>query len=137
MRQTEPPRTWLFVVHVLLHLSSLKAGEKSWWCVDRRSKPGEKAFIYQPLRGVRLLVEILDFSARPEGFCNGFAMATANIKVLKIFDPPVKAKQLKSSKIIGSEGFIGKNFQGKAFLVRSEQAVKAIISMGTSKRRKE
>ena len=135
MKQSEPLNTWLFVAHVLLHLSSLKVGEKSWWCVDRRCKAGEKAIIYQPHKGVRLLVEILDFSARPEGFCTGYAMNTANVKLLQIFDPPVTAKQLKSSKYVNGEGFIGKNFQGKAFLIRSPQAFKAIISMEQTKKK--
>lgn len=120
--------TWLFVAHTLLHLDELKAGEKSWWCVDRRCNPGDKAFIYQPLKGIILHFEILEFLKQPEPFCNSFQMGTAEIRVLDVFAPPVSSKDLKVS-AARNEGFIRRNFQGKAFAFTSEQSPAAILTL--------
>jgi hypothetical protein len=75
------------------------------------------------------MFEILALTA-PEAFCSGYAMATARIKVLRVFDPPISAKQLKSSSAVRMEGFVRKNFQGKSFILHSEKAPKAILALG-------
>jgi hypothetical protein len=128
MQPTETLNNWVFVTHTPLHLVRLKAGNESWWCVDRRCKAGEQAFIYKPLTGIILHLKILELSKTPELFCDTYQMATAKIKVLNVFDPPITSKQLKSSKIVRSEQFVRRNFQGKSFLLLSPPT--AIIALG-------
>lgn len=88
MKPAETMRTWLFVARNTLHLDTLKNGEESWWCVARNCKPGERAFLYQPLTGIILQLEVLEFLKEAEMFCNSYQMATARIKVLNVSNPP-------------------------------------------------
>ena|ERR1017187_8317597 len=125
--------TWLFVTHTTLHLERLKKGDESWWCVDRGCKLGERAFIYKALNGIFLYFEILELPKTPEMFCNSYQMATARIKVLNVFDPPISSKQLKASEVIRAEGFVRRNFQGKSFALqpKTPRAIIAIVENET------
>src|ERR1017187_17828 len=93
MKPPEPQPTWVFIAHTVLHLADLKAGEESWWYVDRSCKPGEKAFIYRPLKGIILYLEILELLKPGDTFCNSYQMGTAQIKLLNVFDPPISSKR--------------------------------------------
>src|ERR1017187_6683701 len=131
MLPTEAVKTWLFVTRTTLHLERLKSGEESWWCVDRRCKPGERAFIYKALNGIFLHLEILELLKQPELFCNSYKMATARIKVLNVFDPPVSPKHLKASAVLSAEGFVRGNFQGKSFVLFNKTP-RAIIALANN-----
>lgn len=128
MKPPEPQPTWVFIAHTVLHLADLKAGEESWWCVDRSCKPGEKAFIYRPLKGIILYLEILELLKPGDTFCNSYQMGTAQIKLLNVFDPPISSKELKAS-AARNEGFIRRNFQGKAFVLNSEKTPAVILAL--------
>jgi hypothetical protein len=128
MTQVEDSKTWLFVADNLQHLRSVKPRSRSWWCVDRRCAPKDRCFLYKRLTGIVLLFEITRIiEAQP--FCNGFAMATASITIVEVFEPPIPVKALRTSQEIRQEGFFRRNFQGKSFLVHSEKTTKAILSL--------
>jgi hypothetical protein len=121
--------TWLFVVNAVLHLSDITVGSETWWCVDRRCKTGDNAFIYKPLKGVILRLQVLGVSMKSEMFCESFHMATARVKLLDVFDPPVTARDLKSSPRIRVENFVRGNFQGTSFAVVSDEVPNEIVSI--------
>jgi hypothetical protein len=56
-------------------------------------------------------------------------MATAKIKVLNVFDPPISSKMLKSSPVVRNESFVRRNFQGKSFTLFSDETEKAILDL--------
>jgi hypothetical protein len=122
------PRAWLLVAQNLLHLRDAKPGSTTWWCVPRLSTPGDKCVLYKPLVGILLQFEILPSKPVEQAFCNGFAMATANVKIHTIFEPPITAKQLKSFPAIRQQNFIRRNFQGKAFQIEGD-GVMAILRL--------
>jgi len=134
VQQIETLNTWLFVAHNTLHLEYLNSGEESWWCVDRQCKPGEIAFVYRPLYGIARRLEILELSKKTEMFCNAYGMATARIKVLNLFSPPITPKMLKTVRELKDEAFVRRNFQGKSFLLRSRAAGEAILKIATPAR---
>lgn len=120
-------RTRLLVAHEILHLGRAKVRSTAWWCVSRDAVPGDKFFLYKPLTGIVLFLEVLG-PAQQQGFCDAYAMGTAKVRVLKVFDPPVTAKTLKRSMETKSQGFVRRNFQGKSFYV-DDRATKAILSL--------
>jgi hypothetical protein len=133
MPPSEPLQSWLFVAHNTLHLEFLKNGAETWWCVDRRCNPNERAFIYKPLIGITLQFEILEILKKPELFCNAFQMATARIKLLNVFDPPITSKEIKL--YIGrKEVFIRRNFQGKSFVLQSPNTPTALLALAQKKK---
>src|SRR5260370_28785015 len=111
------PKAWLLVAHDILHLRDAKSGSTTWWCVPRLSAPCDKCLLYKPLRGILLQFEILPSAPVIQAFCNAFAMATANVKIQKVFEPPITAKQLKALPAVKQQGFVKRNFQGKAFQI--------------------
>src|SRR5262245_22078871 len=118
---------WILVVRDDLGvLSVLEANQEHWWCVDRQSNPGDRAFIYRPLRGLYCMVEILSL-AESRSFCNGYAMATGQIRMLKQFGTYLSAKRLKTAAVIRAEKFIRQNFQGTAFLISNPETPKTIL----------
>ncbi len=119
---------WFFVAHNVLHLSGVEEGQETWWCVDRNAAPGDRAFIYRPLKGIAYYLEVIEH-IKPDTFCSSYGMGTARVKVLKVFDPPISAKQMKSSSVVKEEGFARRNFQGKSFTVHSKQTPKAILAL--------
>lgn len=128
MTAAAPPTAWLFVVHAPLHLADLKLGEESWWCVDRRCRPGEIALVYRPLRGVICLFRIVKFTTA-QSFCNSYAMGTTGIEMLQVFEPPISAKQLRSASGVRGEALLRKNFQGKSFPLSSLNVVQAVTAL--------
>lgn len=120
---------WFLVARETLHLRGACAGAVSWWCVTRGATPGDRCFLYKSLTGVVLYFEVVRIT-KPEGLCDAFAMATAEIKVLRAFEPPITAKDLKSSPSVGKQGFIRRNFQGKAFTL-DKQTSEAILEIST------
>jgi len=62
-------------------------------------------------------------------------MATANVKIQKVFEPPITAKQLKAFPAIRRQEFVRRNFQGKAFPIQGD-GVKAILRLSNQKTRK-
>ncbi|HZT29456.1 MAG TPA: hypothetical protein VFA33_06215 [Bryobacteraceae bacterium] len=125
---------WFFVAHHVLHLTEVEEGRETWWCVDRNTAPGDRAFIYRPLKGVCWYFEILEH-IKPDAFCSSFGMGTARVKILRVFDPPISAKQMKSSSVVKDEGFVRRNFQGKAFVVHSKETPKAMLSLARKNER--
>lgn len=119
---------WLLVAHNLLHLEDAQPDAVTWWCVSRGAGPGNRCFLYKPLTGIVLYFEILRL-APPQNFCSGFAMATAAVKILRIFDPPITARDLKTSSGAKRMGFIARNFQGKAFRIdgKDEKTILKLI----------
>ena len=69
-------------------------------------------------------------------FCNSHQMATALVRVLDSFDPPVTAKHLKLSRA-RSEKFVRGNFQGTSFPVVSKDVPNDIISIAKRLRSEE
>ena len=94
---------------------------------------GDRCFVYKPLTGIVLYFEVLRLT-EPLGFCTGFEMATAQVKILKIFEPPITAKALKRSPEIRQEKFVTKNFQGKAFAIQENAARSILVLSGTPSR---
>ncbi len=92
---------------------------------------GDCAFVYRPLKGISWLIKIeqLFDPSQSQPFCNSFAMATARVRILEVFDPPISAKVLKSNPVSRAEPFVGRNFQLKAFRIRSPQTTEAILSL--------
>jgi len=129
MTAIDTKQTWLFVAHTVFHLHRLSVGVESWRCGDRNCKAGERAFIYKPLHGIFLHFEILELLKKAELFCDNFQMATAKIKVLNVFDPPISSKMLKSSPVVRNESFVRRNFQGKSFTLFSDETEKAILDL--------
>lgn len=125
-KDSHAPRDWLFVVHNPQHLLDLKKGDQTWWCVDRRCKTGDRAFIYRPLKGIALLLKIVGETA-PNPFCNSFSMNTAAVAIVKVFDPPIPARALRSK--LRDQNFVRRNFQGTAFEIHSPAVTKAILSL--------
>lgn len=118
---------WILIAHETLHMPDIKQGEESWWCVDRKSKIGEKSFLYKPLKGITHYFEILEI-INSKDICLCYAMNSARIKILKQFEPPITAKMLKRIKEAREEEFIRKNFQGKSFIITNPLVVKKIIN---------
>lgn len=112
---------WVLVARNILHLQNAKSGKVYWWCVTRGVTPGNKCLLYKPLSGVVLYFEVLGLT-QPQEFCKDFSMATAAIKILQVFDPPISVKDLKSSPRVGQKGFVKKNLQGKAFAIGKDTA---------------
>lgn len=118
-----PPKkctAWLLVAHNVLHLNDAKAGSDTWWCVTRDAAVGDKCFLYKPLTGIILYFEVLRM-IQPQGFCSSYAMATAQVRILKVFKPPLTAKALRSSSKIRKQGFVhlfDENFKGKLFILK-------------------
>jgi hypothetical protein len=79
------------------------------------------------LTGIILFLEALG-PAQQQGFCDAYGMATAKVRVLKVFDPPITAKTLKRTVEIKNQRFVRHNFQGKSFDV-DDGAAKAILSL--------
>src|SRR5271155_1916466 len=99
---------WLLVARNILHLDGVRPGSVTWWCVTRGAAPGNRCFLYKPLTGIVLYFEILRLT-EAQGFCSGFAMATAAVKILQVFEPPITAKDLKTSARVRQMGFITRN----------------------------
>jgi hypothetical protein len=128
---------WLFVAHDIMHLESVKSGESTWWCVSRLAVTGDQCFVYKPLWGVLLHFQVLRPAKNVQMFCSGFAMATAEVKVLEVFEPPITAKDLKTSPTVRQEGFMRRNFQGGSFRVGEPAAMDILkLSKPTAKRSK-
>lgn len=136
MRTREDGRSWLLVAWNILHLNELAKAQMSWWCVDRRCKVGDKCFVYKPSKGIVLLFEIKKVN-ETQAFCRSFGMATAEMRILKVFDPPITAKEMKQSDEISlrEANFIKRSFQGKAFSLADMKVVRAILKLGASKRK--
>jgi hypothetical protein len=83
--------------------------------------PGDKCFVYKLQTGIVLYFEIVRVMER-RSFCDGFSMATAEVKILKVFRPPITPTNLKSSPQTREEGFARCNFQGKAFALQARVA---------------
>lgn len=128
MGTMQPLRTWLLVAQSTMHLDILRDGEDSWWCVDRKCKPGERAFIYRTAIGIILQLEILEILHRPEAACTSYGMMPARVKILNVFQPPITSKDLKSS-VVRDEGFVRRNFQGKSFVFTSQESPGAILAL--------
>jgi hypothetical protein len=118
--------TRLLVAREILHLGRVKARSKTWWCVTRDALPGDKFFLYKPMAGIVLYLEVLGLAQPSQGFCSTYGMGTAEVRILKVFDPPITAKALKRSMETKNQGFVRRNFQGKAFNVDAD-AAKAIL----------
>ncbi|HWU40667.1 MAG TPA: hypothetical protein VN203_23720 [Candidatus Acidoferrum sp.] len=123
---------WLFVAHDLLHLTSANTGDLTWWCVDRRAKERDRAFVYQPLTGIVCAVEIVELVAR-HGLCDSYGMATGQVRILKTFDPPIPPKILKDERYVRMESFVRRNFQAKAFQISSKAVYDRILSLEVPK----
>ncbi len=122
------PRDWVFIVRNPKHLIDLKTGDKSWWCADRRCKVGDRAFIYRPLKGIAMLVKIVGY-APSKPYCISFGMNTAAIEVLRIIDPSITARALKTAAGTRNANFVCRNFQGTSFLIESAAITKAILAL--------
>ena len=119
---------WFFVAPDLLHLASASTGELTWWCVDRRAKEGDRAFVYKPPTGIVCAFEIVELVPR-HGLCDTFGMATGRVLVLKTFDPPIPPKILKAERYIRREPFTRRNFQGKSFRISSDAIYALILAL--------
>jgi hypothetical protein len=126
---TAPTRSsaWFLVARNVGHMDIVKNGSVTWWCVTRKAAVGDKCFLYKSLTGIIVHFEVLRLT-EPQGFCTGYEMATAQVRVLRVFKPPIMAKALKASSVIAKQGFVRRNFQGKAFVVE-ENAAKAILKL--------
>jgi hypothetical protein len=125
-------KSWLLVAWNVLHLTEAKKADTTWWCVDRRCAVGERCFIYKPSKGMLLFFEVLKIN-ESQGFCRSFGMATAEIKIVEIFEPPITARALKQVKEISQANFVKKNFQGKAFAIEN-QLTKAVLKLAASQK---
>jgi len=117
---------WLLVTDDIQHLEHSRLGELTWWCVDRKSKEGDRVFLYKTLTGIVCLFEIKQFIAQQD-YCKIFRMDRAQVKVLKVFKPPISAKALREARYVRLEPFIKRNFHGKSFLIRSENTYEQIL----------
>jgi len=120
------PQDWLFVVRNPQHLLDFQKGDETWWCVDRRCKTGDRAFIYRPLKGIAMLIKVVG-DAPPNPFCSSFSMNTARIEVVKVFDPPITARTLRYR--LRDANFVRRNFQGTSFEIQSPAVTKAILAI--------
>lgn len=123
-----PQSDWFLVAHEVHHLPERRRGERTWWCVDRRSTPGDRAFVYKPLRGILCLFEILQLDT-DQLFCKSFGMATASVRILRVFDPPIPARTLRAIPGVRQEGFSRRNFQGRSFRILSDRVPEAILAI--------
>jgi hypothetical protein len=119
---------WVGIAHKLLHMASVKIGQESWWCVNARSTIGDTVFIYKPGEGIVSCFRILEFTT-PDKFCASFAMATAKIKVLRLFQPPISLKRLKEISGAREETFVRRNCQGTSFLIKNETVIQSILQL--------
>ena len=119
---------WFFVAENTKHMTVVKERSNSWWCVDRKCKIGDKAFLYKRLEGIVCYFEILGINDSQD-ICSSYGMDTGLIKILKHFKEPITAKILKSTPIVADETFVRRNFQGKSFVIKNEETVKTILAL--------
>jgi len=119
---------WMLVTSEFYHLLHAKEYDETWWCVDKRCKPKDKAFLFKINTGIVLYFEILELTeAQPR--CKAYGMGTAKIKVINIFRHPITAKKIKSIITAKAEQFVAKNFHGKSFMIKHEKTPNVIMSM--------
>jgi hypothetical protein len=133
MNQKAKNSAWLLVARNILHLQDAKSRSIEWWCVPRAATPGDRCFLYKPLRGVVLYFEVLALKPS-EGFCDNFVMATADVKILRTFAPPITNRDLRNSPVLRQMAFVRRSCQGKQFLLETK-ATKAILDIFEAKRR--
>jgi hypothetical protein len=54
-------------------------------------------------------------------------MNTAAVEIVKVFDPPISARALRSR--IRDANFVRRNFQGTSFEIQSPAVTKTILSL--------
>jgi len=121
-------KCWLFVINELRHLTSIKKNEESWWCVSKGCNNGDSAFLYKAKVGIICHFKVIEL-IESNSHCESYGMKTAKIKILKIFDPPIKSNELKSINAIRSEKFMRRNFQSKEFNIINNDVIKLILSI--------
>jgi hypothetical protein len=119
---------WLLVAHNVLHLEGSRDGQSTWWCVDRRCKRGDRVFVYKPRSGILVFCEIVG-EAEPQGYCEGFAMNTVKVKIVRRFDPPIPAGVIRNTRYARLENCVRRSFQGKAFKLKFPETVDAILGI--------
>lgn len=117
---------WLLVADYVLHMEKVEDNDNSWWCVDRKCKPGDRAFLYKTLKGILCYFEIIELIT-DQDYCKSFAMNTAKIAILNVFEKPIKSKELKAIATTKNEPFIRRNFQAKSFIIRDESLPNEIL----------
>jgi hypothetical protein len=124
-RQVKSSDHWLLVVGATEQLLNMAEGEESWWCVDIGSKTGDLALVYRPASphiegAVVCSFEVVTLRVRQRSFCRLYGMATARIKMLRVFDPPISRRKVLENPAVKNESFARRNFQGKSFPISPE-----------------
>jgi hypothetical protein len=119
---------WLFVINELRHLSEIKENEESWWCISRGCNKGDSAFLYKAGVGIVCYFEVIELM-ESNTFCSAYGMKTAEVKILKSFNPPIKSNELKLINAVRSEKFIKRNFQSKEFRIKNNAIINSILSI--------
>lgn len=112
-----PAAIRLYVVNNLRHLRDAAAGDLTWWCVEARTVPGERAAIYLTGHGVALLFSVQATQGDQERFCTLFGMRTASIRVDKLIDPPIAAREMRAHPILSRMPALRRSFQKRSFLL--------------------
>lgn len=105
----------LYVVDNLRHIADAKAGDKTWWCVEHSTAPGEDSAIYLKGRGIKVLFRTEGPAESRNTFCDRYGMATAPVEVITVFERPLAAQALRTHPILRNLPALGRNFQGRSF----------------------
>lgn len=105
----------LYVVNHLRHLSETKAGELTWWCVDRAAQPGERAAIHLVKRGISVIFTVEDVDQPPESLCAAYGMKTARVKVDYLLTPPLAAREMRAHPVLSKLPALRRSFQRSSF----------------------
>ncbi len=71
--QSNKSSVWLFVVHNARHMLKVETMDQTNWCVSRKAKEGDRAFLYQSLKGIICFFEIIE-KTESESFCNSYGI---------------------------------------------------------------
>ncbi len=124
---------FLHVAYNILHIPDLIKGAESWWCVSRKAIVKDRVFLYKPSRGIVCCFEIIALIDH-EPYCSAFQMNTAKVKILKVYNPPITAKEIKKIPNIKKQGFIARNFQAKSFLFSDNELAVMLLNYKRDKK---
>jgi hypothetical protein len=114
-------RARLYVVGDLKHLSTARAGERTWWCVGKASVRDDVGIIYHKGFGISHIIRFIEFE-EPNEFCNVFDMATARVEIETVLANPVTIHVLRRRESEFRDlKAVRRNFQNKWFDIEEDR----------------
>jgi hypothetical protein len=111
----DKPKGRIYVIANRGHLRSLKAGERSWWCIERGAEVGEIGAVYVIRTGLSILFRYEGPAQQSEQFCNTHNMQTGNILILAVRDIPFTFMELKDHRVLSALPALRRSFQSRSF----------------------